>query len=29
MPWVAVEKAYAFEGPDGKASLLGFLAQHR
>jgi predicted dithiol-disulfide oxidoreductase (DUF899 family) len=21
MPWVAVERAYAFEGPDGKASL--------
>ena len=22
MPWMAVEKAYVFEGPDGKASLL-------
>ncbi|MEP7007687.1 MAG: DUF899 family protein, partial [Sphingomonas bacterium] len=22
MPWMAVEKAYAFEGPAGKASLL-------
>lgn len=22
MPWVAVEKAYTFDGPEGKASLL-------
>src|SRR6476619_4771860 len=22
MPWMAVEKSYAFEGPSGKASLL-------
>ena len=22
MPWVAVEKAYMFDGPEGKASLL-------
>ncbi len=22
MPWMAVEKAYRFEGPDGPASLL-------
>src|SRR5260370_14559264 len=22
MPWLAVEKAYEFEGPEGKASLL-------
>src|SRR2546422_11568700 len=22
MPWLAVEKAYEFDGPDGKASLL-------
>ncbi|MGH7169034.1 MAG: DUF899 family protein, partial [Gemmataceae bacterium] len=22
MPWVAVEKAYRFDGPEGKASLL-------
>jgi predicted dithiol-disulfide oxidoreductase (DUF899 family) len=22
MPWMAVEKAYEFEGPNGKASLL-------
>jgi predicted dithiol-disulfide oxidoreductase (DUF899 family) len=22
MPWMAVEKAYAFEGPQGKVSLL-------
>ena len=22
MPWMAVEKAYSFEGPEGKASLL-------
>src|SRR6266852_6961971 len=26
MPWVAVEKAYAFEGPAGKASLLDLFA---
>ena len=22
MPWMAVEKAYSFEGPNGKATLL-------
>jgi predicted dithiol-disulfide oxidoreductase (DUF899 family) len=30
MPWMAVEKAYAFEGPDGKASLLDlFEGRHQ
>ena len=26
MPWVAVEKAYTFDGPEGKASLLDLSA---
>ena len=25
MPWQPVEKAYAFDGPEGKASLLGLF----
>ena len=29
MPWVAVEKAYAFDGPKGKASLLGLFDGRR
>lgn len=29
MPWVAEEKAYAFEGPDGRASLLDLFAGRR
>ena len=29
MPWLAVEKDYAFEGPDGKASLLDLFAGRR
>ena len=29
MPWVAVEKAYLFDGPDGKASLLDLFAGRR
>ncbi len=29
MPWVAVEKPYAFEGPAGKASLLDLFAGRR
>src|SRR5712672_1790464 len=29
MPWMAVEKAYAFEGPKGKASLLGLFEGRR
>ena len=29
MPWVAVEKEYAFEGPDGRASLLDLFAGRR
>ena len=29
MPWLAVEKAYEFEGPDGKASLLDLFAGRR
>lgn len=29
MPWLAVEKDYAFEGPDGQASLLDLFAGHR
>ena len=29
MPWLAVEKAYAFEGPEGKASLLDLFAGRR
>ncbi len=29
MPWVAVEKDYVFEGPDGPASLLDLFAGRR
>src|ERR1700757_3145493 len=29
MPWAAVEKAYVFEGPKGKASLLDLFAGRR
>ncbi|MDE2226309.1 MAG: DUF899 domain-containing protein, partial [Xanthomonadaceae bacterium] len=29
MPWMAVEKAYVFDGPDGKASLLDLFAGRR
>src|SRR5262245_32858849 len=29
MPWVAVDKQYAFDGPDGKASLLDLFAGRR
>ncbi|HEY2446475.1 MAG TPA: DUF899 domain-containing protein [Rhizomicrobium sp.] len=29
MPWMVVEKAYAFEGPDGKLSLLDLFAGRR
>ena len=29
MPWMAVEKAYAFEGPNGKASLLDLFEGRR
>src|SRR5436190_18347840 len=29
MPWLAVEKAYAFEGPQGKASLLDLFEGRR
>jgi predicted dithiol-disulfide oxidoreductase (DUF899 family) len=29
MPWVAVEKEYAFEGPNGRASLLDLFAGRR
>jgi predicted dithiol-disulfide oxidoreductase (DUF899 family) len=29
MPWSAVEKQYAFEGPDGRASLLDLFAGRR
>src|SRR5712671_6788093 len=29
MPWVAVEKAYVFEGPKGKASLLDLFQGRR
>ena len=29
MPWMAVEKAYVFEGPNGKASLLDLFAGRR
>ena len=28
MPWLAVEKTYRFEGPDGPASLLDLFAGH-
>src|SRR5213083_1674323 len=29
MPWVAVDKQYEFEGPEGKASLLDLFAGRR
>jgi predicted dithiol-disulfide oxidoreductase (DUF899 family) len=29
MPWMAVEKEYAFEGPDGPASLLDLFERRR
>ena len=29
MPWMAVEKDYAFEGPKGKASLLDLFEGRR
>lgn len=29
MPWLAVEKDYVFEGPEGKASLLDLFHGHR
>ena len=29
MPWVAVEKAYVFDGPGGKASLLDLFEGRR
>ena len=29
MPWMAIEKAYAFEGPDGKLSLLDLFHGRR
>ena len=29
MPWVAVDKEYEFEGPDGKVSLLGLFGGRR
>ena len=29
MPWLAVEKEYAFDGPDGKTSLPGLFAGRR
>jgi predicted dithiol-disulfide oxidoreductase (DUF899 family) len=29
MPWVAVEKAYMFDGPEGKANLLDLFAGRR
>ena len=29
MPWLAVEKTYEFDGPDGKASLLDLFAGRR
>ena len=29
MPWMAVEKAYVFEGPDGKASLVDLFQGRR
>ena len=27
MPWMAVEKAYAFDGPEGKSNLLDLVAR--
>ena len=29
MPWVAVEKEYAFDGPEGRASLPGLFEGRR
>jgi len=29
MPWVAVEKEYAFDGPEGRTSLLGLFEGRR
>src|SRR5512135_1967785 len=29
MPWLAVEKAYVFDGPNGKASLLDLFEGRR
>jgi len=29
MPWMAVEKSYVFEGPNGKVSLLDLFGGHR
>ena len=29
MPWMAVEKEYGFEGPDGRASLLDLFEGRR
>jgi len=29
MPWMAVEKAYEFDGPNGKASLLDLFEGRR
>ena len=29
MPWLAVEKEYAFEGPDGRVSLLDLFEGRR
>ena len=29
MPWMAVEKTYAFDGPKGKASLLDLFEGRR
>ena len=29
MPWVAVDKEYAFDGPEGRASLLDLFAGRR
>jgi predicted dithiol-disulfide oxidoreductase (DUF899 family) len=29
MPWLEVEKQYAFDGPEGKASLLDLFAGRR
>src|SRR3954470_9543540 len=29
MPWLAVEKEYRFEGPEGKVDLLGLFAGRR
>src|SRR5512133_1045227 len=29
MPWLAVEKAYEFDGPDGRVNLLGLFAGRR